>query len=273
MAKKQVSTKKIKKKKWFPVIAPKILGSKTIGETLLTDSMLMKGRFMNVNLMNILGDPKKQNTNLQLRIYKVQDGKGLTAITKMERIASFTKRMVRRGRDKVEDSFLTKSKDGQKIRVKTLAVSNNYIPNSLCTKIRIEVRKIMKEHVSKQSFEKTVDDVLKMQILKEIKQKLTKITPVRTFEIKVLKIEDNSETEPIEIEVEETPVNESKTSNDSKPQTAAEKPKKETKAEEKKEAPQDKVVEEKKVEDKKSPVEKPAKAEKTSEKKDEPAKK
>ncbi|MBC8501099.1 MAG: hypothetical protein ISS25_02965 [Nanoarchaeota archaeon] len=193
MAKKQVGTKKIKKKKWYPVIAPKFFGGKVLGETLLADSSAMKGRHLTMNLINIIGDPKKQNINIQFLIRDVKDGQGITEIVKYERIPSFTKRVVRRGRNKIDDSFIVRSGDGKRTRVKTLVITNSYIAKSVGTKLRKNIRRLLKEAVEKNTFEKTIDDMLKGDLLKEVRKKISKISPVRIFDIKVFKIEEKRE--------------------------------------------------------------------------------
>jgi len=205
MAKTQTASKKIKKKKWFPVVAPKILGGKIIGESLLTDSSLMKNRLLTVNLMNLTGDPKKQNTNVQLHIKNVKDGQGHTEIVKIERLNSFIKRMVRRGRKKIDDSFLGTSGDNKRTRIKTLVITNNYVVHSVATKLRMELRKQIKDILKKSTFEKMVDEILKGAILKELKGKVSKITPVRVVDIRSLKIEvSKDDLEEPELEAEKS---------------------------------------------------------------------
>lgn len=230
MVKKQTSTKKIKKKKWFPVVSPKLFGGKVLGESLLSESSTMKGRFMNINLMNLVGDPKKQNTNIQLYIKDVREGQGITEIVKIERINSFMKRLVRRGRKKIEDSFIAKTKEGKRTRVKTIIISNSIISKLVASKIRLSARQILKDKIKKESFEKTVDDILKGSILKELKNELSKIAPVRNFDIRVFKLESKKLDEANEVEVSTEESSEEVVSE--KENKEEKKPKKESKKEE-----------------------------------------
>ncbi|MBC8495252.1 hypothetical protein H8D36_03805 [archaeon] len=201
MAKKQTSTKKIKKKKWYPVIGPKIFGSRVLGESLLADPSVMKGRYMTMNLSNVIGDPRKQNTNVQFKIKDVREGQGITEITKYELIPSFMKRLVRRGRNKIDDSFIVKSADGKRLRVKIIVITNSYAFKSIETKLRLNIRKILKETLNKNTFEKTIEDLLRISLQKDMKSKLAKIFPVRVFEIRVLKIEKRKRDFEEEVEV------------------------------------------------------------------------
>ena len=47
---KKVSKIKAKKKRWFPVFAPRFLGQKEIGETHLSEAKVALGKVLKVNL-------------------------------------------------------------------------------------------------------------------------------------------------------------------------------------------------------------------------------
>ncbi|MFH1770717.1 MAG: hypothetical protein ABH828_04110 [archaeon] len=207
MAKKQVSTKKIKKK-WFPIVAPKMFGGKVLGELLLADANMMKGRHITQNLSNVLNDPKKHSINMQFLIKDVKEGQGITTITKYELISGYIKRLIRRGRTKIVDSFITKSADGKRVRVKTIILTNSYAHKSTQTKIRMNVRELMKKEVAKNTFEKSIEELLKLTIQKEIRKTISKIAPSRNFEIRVFKLEEGKAGE--DEKVEEVKVEEEK---------------------------------------------------------------
>ena len=69
---------KIKKKKWVKIIAPKLFNEKHLGEISLVDPMLVIGRKIKVNLMEITNDMKKQNTEIGFKVAKLQDDKTKT---------------------------------------------------------------------------------------------------------------------------------------------------------------------------------------------------
>jgi small subunit ribosomal protein S3Ae len=184
MAKKKTVTKKVKKKKWFPIIAPKLFNEKVLGECLLTDSELMKGRHITLNMMNITGDPKKQSTNLQFLIRNVIDGKGMTELVKYEMSNSFVKRLIRRGKNKVDDSFLTKTMDGKVVRVKPLAITLKNTNKSVLSSLRLELRKVIKEKFSKLTFSQIIESLIQYKLQRELKTSVVKIYPLRTCEIR-----------------------------------------------------------------------------------------
>ncbi len=254
MIKKQSTAKKLKKKKWFPILAPKWLGGGVMGETLLAESESMKDRCITMNLMNITGDPKKQTINLQFKIKDVREGQGVTEMIKYELVPAAVKRLVRRGRSKIDDSFAIKTKYGV-IRAKTLTITNTKVYKSIETKIRLITRQTLKEIISKNTFEKNIEELLKGTIQKEVKTRITKVTPTRVFNIRILKLE-NKEGAGEMLAVEE-PKQET---------TVIEAPEQEAAAEEKKE-PEEKKP--KKKAEKKEESEEPAKKEKKKKKEEE----
>lgn len=275
MAKRQATTKKVKKK-WFPIIAPKMFGEKVLGESLLADSSLMKGRHLTQNLSNIINDPKKHSIKIQFLIKDVKEGQGITEIIKYELIPAYTKRLIRRGRSKIADSFIAKSADGKRVRVKTLIVTNSYAHKSTETRIRLFVRDLMKKEVAKNTFEKSIEDLLKLVIQKEMRKKISKIAPSRNFEIRVFKLarkETHGEEEEKEVKVEEVKEvpkeevkqkpevselgNEKVSKKEDKKEEAKEEPKAKEKLEEEVK-PEEASEEEKKPAAKKAPAKKPA---------------
>ena len=182
--KKQV-TKQKAKKKWFPVYAPQVFGGQLIGESNVFAAEQMKGKFINANLSTIVSDMKKQNIQVKLRVSKVVDGKGQTEVIGMQLVQSFVKRLVRRGRSKIDDSFVSKSKEGQLVRVKPMVITNSTCPASTATQIRLETKKLLTQRLQKTGFVNMIQDILSLKLQKELKEKLVKIHPIRSVDIRV----------------------------------------------------------------------------------------
>ena len=53
MAKVRKKVLKTKKKFWFKIVAPKIFGERIIGESYVTESSLIKGKYVSVNLREL----------------------------------------------------------------------------------------------------------------------------------------------------------------------------------------------------------------------------
>ena len=106
------------KKKWTAIIASKEFGNHIIGETYVTDPEKSLGKIMSINMMALTNDPKKQNTNLY---FEISERKGTELHTKLigfEVSAPHIKRIYKRVKSKVEDSYPITTSDGLKLRVK-----------------------------------------------------------------------------------------------------------------------------------------------------------
>ncbi len=184
MAKAKQSVKQKKKKKWFPIIAPKIFGESVIGESYVDSSEALMGKYVTANLSTVTNDMKNQNINIRFRVTSVKEGKGYSEVVDFRLIQSFVKRLVRRGRTKVDDSFIARTKDGIRVRVKPLVITKNRCVGSIATKIRLTTRDFLKKKISEQSFVQSVQDILAGKFQKELKPLLNKIYPIKSVDVR-----------------------------------------------------------------------------------------
>lgn len=177
------STKR-KKKVWVPIYAPKMLNDAYLGESLVSDKDAMVGKSLTLNLSIFTRDMKKQSTDVSFRVKSVVDNKGLTDVTGLSLTNSYVKRLVRRGKSKVEDSFLAVTKDGFTLRIKPIVITNNLVNSEIKSKIR----SIAKEELTNLAAGNNVEDVyevlLAQKIQKELKDKMSKLYPLRYVDVR-----------------------------------------------------------------------------------------
>jgi len=238
---KQVLAQKKKKKKWYPIYAPKIFNNQLIGESLVASPEDLKGKYINANLSTITNDMKKQKINIKLKVTSVKDGKGHADVIGLQLIQTFVKRLIRRGRTKIDDSFTAKTKEGIKVRIKPLIITNTNCVRSTASQIRMEARKQLKETISKQPFITSVEDIINGKIQRSLKEQLSKIFPLRSVDIRVFTQEGtttqpttNSEEETTETPTEEAQETTTQEETAKKEATTEEAPKEESAAEDKK---------------------------------------
>ena len=151
--KKKASAVKVKKKKWHPIIAPKQFNEVVLGETYVSETTEIASKYLTANLSTIMRSMRKQNVNIHFRVTEVKDGKGYTIIIGYSLINAAIKRLVRRGRDKVADSFICKTKDKKIMRIKPLIITMHKGTKSIQSAIRLEARRVIREF----AFSKTAD--------------------------------------------------------------------------------------------------------------------
>jgi small subunit ribosomal protein S3Ae len=252
MAKQQTAAEKIRKKKWFPVLAPKLFNERVIGEIPLYESGAMLKRGLTVNMMNLTGDPKSQHINVKVRINEVKEGKGMTEILGLEIMPSSVKRLVRRDRTKIDDSVVVQTSDKKVVRIKPLLITNSVVDTSVTKSIRTRVRNNLSRFVSKLTYERLVEEILSYKLQKFIGNLACKITPIRTSEIRAFMLVEREDVkiykpvkeEEIKKEEEEMPEEEEKKSEEQGEEAAEKKEEEEGEAAEGTEETLDEVVEE-----------------------------
>ncbi|MBU2612122.1 MAG: hypothetical protein KKB62_00180 [Nanoarchaeota archaeon] len=100
----------------------------------------------------------------------------------------YLRRMVRRGTNYVEDSFLAEAKDSQ-IRIKPFLVTRRKVSRAVRKALRNKAKEELTLWARDSTTEKIFDETLKNKIQKEISSKLKKIYPLSLCEIRVLKVE------------------------------------------------------------------------------------
>ena len=182
-----VKIKKKKKKIWYTVVASKEFNNAVIGEIPGYDPNSVVGKFVSINLMTLVGDPKKQSVNVKFEISNVSEKKAFTEMVSYGLSTSYVKRMVRKAKSKLDDSFILESKDKVKFVVKPFIVTRNKVQKGVLTAIRKEVRSLLEKDVKEKSFSVFINEVFTGKLRKEVKKKLNKIYPISVFELRMIK--------------------------------------------------------------------------------------
>lgn len=225
-----------KKKQWYQILAPRIFNNAVLGESLVSNAELLIGKNVNINLMNLTRDPKKSNVNLNFIVESIKEGKGITRIVGYEIVPATIKRLVKKGRNKIELSFLCSTSDNKTVRIKPFAVTRGMAKGAVLASLRKGITDELTKLVNRLTFEGLLNDIIFHKLQMGLKKQLKKIYPIRNFEIKSLKIEGRKK-----VSVKEKPKEEKK----------QEVPKEEVKKQEPAEA---EVKEPEKVEETKIPV-------------------
>ncbi|MAG47013.1 hypothetical protein CL617_00265 [archaeon] len=179
---------KKKKKEWFEILASKEFKEVSIGETVSFSSENLIGRTIYANLASLTNDSRMQNVRAKLVINEVKNGKAHTKFEGYEILPAFIKRVVKVGKDKIDDSFEYKTKDEQKVVLKPLLVTKNKVNRTVTNKLRMGVRKLLNENISKMEYDELVYSLISYKVQKELKNSMRKIYPLDVAEIRVMKL-------------------------------------------------------------------------------------
>ena len=194
-AKKRVSRSTGVKKAWHPIMATRQFNNQLIGETLIADTEKSIGKIISINLMNLTGDMKKQNLEIAFKIDQIKDGKFLTSMIGYKMLASSLKRMVRRGKKKIDCSFEVKTADGYKLKLKLIMITLNRTSKSSLTALKKECLIKVDEIMEKMKYDVFVDAIINHRFQMQLKKPLSKIYPLRIFEVTCMRVKKKPEVE------------------------------------------------------------------------------
>lgn len=204
MAKAKQIKAKTKKKRWMPIVAPKSFNSTVLGETYVAEAEEALDKSVRTNLMVLADDPRKQMYNLRFDIHSVKDGKAETQLISIEMTPSYIKRLIRRNRDKIEDSFIVRIAGGRMVRVKPVIVTRTLTSKPAQTEIRLMVRQKIKEIYNKMRMDDIVHDMIEGRTQRILKDICSKTHPVRSADIRHVSVhpQDRKLTKEMEEQME-----------------------------------------------------------------------
>lgn len=210
------------KKRWFELIAPNNFGNLSLGEVPAYTTESIVGRSITVNLMNLTRDMRTQNVNVTFNVEKVMGDKAYTVFTGYQIMPSAIKRLVKRIGDKIEHVFNAESADNKNVTVKLLMVTRALVKNSVATNLRKKAEEFLTATLKKMKYDDFVSEVIGHKMQNVVKKELHKINPLRTCEIRQVKlivagkkpeftvVEEVEEEKPKKVKKEKTEAGEEK---------------------------------------------------------------
>lgn len=174
---------KVVKKKWLTIRASKFFDSELLGECYVASPDLLMGRTVAANLANLTGDIRQQSVTLKFIVNSVDGESGVADVIGYETASSAIRRIVRRGSDRLDESFVCETSNGQKVRIKpmviTKTITNSAVHRSLRKALVSSVAKLVKKH----TFESLINEMITSKLQMAVKTELKKIYPLKSVEI------------------------------------------------------------------------------------------
>ena len=189
---KAIKKIKVIKKKWFKIITPKIFNNVPIGETYVSSVDKVIGKTIKINLKELTRDHKQQKQNIKFEVTEVRSDIGQTKVVYYEIMPSAVKRMIRRGKSRVDISILCTSKENEAVRIKPLIITNYNATKNVQSNLRNAAENIIINYVADTNFDKVFSDVINFRLQRILREQLKKKFPVKICDIRVLKLENKS---------------------------------------------------------------------------------
>jgi len=174
-----------KRKQWFEIVAPQqIFNEAFLGETPAYYPKQVLNRRVEWNLALLTGDWRLQNAKVIFRIVKVHAGKAYTELEEYRLYDAYVRRIVRRGTDRIDDSFIVETRDGVKVRVMTLIITQHNTVRSKHTAIRKAVRELIINEAKEKDFYEFMKDIIFGYLQEKMRKVAHKIYPIEKAEIR-----------------------------------------------------------------------------------------
>ena len=185
MAKQTKARIVTKKKQWVKILAPKIFGTIELGETYVGEKREAIGKAVKTNIMNLgQGGYRRQNIEIGFTVTGLHDEKAVTEFRSYQIIPSAIKRMIRRGKNKVEDSFVAKTADNRMLKIKPLLVTRSQTTASVQTVLRKTLRQFIASELAKRKLEDFAKELVGHRFQKLMYDVGSKVHPLSTCEIR-----------------------------------------------------------------------------------------
>lgn len=169
-----------RKKRMFNVILPLIKKQTQLVGYEIED---LNGRSISYDLTRML---KGKGALIRFHL-TVKDDIGTATADQFELMPYHTHRMVKKGTDYVEDSFVTKCKDTN-VRIKPLLVTRRKVSRAVKKALRDKAREELSLWAASKDSQELFEEILRNKIQKELSLKLKKIYPLSLCDIRMLEI-------------------------------------------------------------------------------------
>ncbi len=143
---------KWKAKEWYRILAPDMYERTPVSETLADDPEKVIGRILEISLQDLTGDFTKMHIKLHFRVTEVAGTDAHTTFIGHGLASDYLRRLTRRKRSKTAGVYDVMTKEGYKVRVKPLAITEKRIQTSQ----QRQIREIMGKVIEKVASEKTL---------------------------------------------------------------------------------------------------------------------
>jgi len=177
------SMDKWKRKQWFTVLSSKEFDEKPIGETPAEKEKLVKGRTVHKSLGELTNERQKRYIQINFRIREVKGQNALTDVTGHEVAGNYMNKMIRRRSSKIQTVQTVQTKDGIKVKLKTIAISQRKLDRQKRTVARKKMMEMIAKSAENKEFSPLIQLVIFGVLASKMFKELKKIAPMKRVEI------------------------------------------------------------------------------------------
>ncbi|MEM1508741.1 MAG: 30S ribosomal protein S3ae [Thermofilaceae archaeon] len=176
-------------KKWFTVIAPSTFGYAELGLIPASEEKNIIGRTMEISFYDITKDISQLPIKLRFKIVKVsEDDKAYTQLKQIEITRDYIRSLVRRGTSRIDTIKDIETKDGAKLRIMCMIITQSRIKASQKKALRKIILNLLDEKISEMTFDELIQEIVLGKLTIELEIIAKKIYPIKKAEVRKVKI-------------------------------------------------------------------------------------
>ena len=179
---------KIVKKKWLQIKASEFFNHEFLGECYVPGPEHLLGRTIAANLANLTGDIRQQSVTLKFLVTSLDGDAGIADVVSCEMAPSSIRRIVRRGSDRIDESFVCEAENGQKVRIKPMIITKAAANSAVHHLLRKALVNSLVKYVKNHTFESLINEIITSKLQTTVKSELKKIYPLKAVEVRALEI-------------------------------------------------------------------------------------
>lgn len=200
-AKKKVSRTAVKKVKdkwkakvWYNIRAPPMYNGAVIAETLADEGDKLMGRVAEATLQDLTGDFSKMHVKMLFKVQAVRGNECATKFAGHELTSDYIRRLTRRKHSKIDAVVDVVTKDGFRMRVKPMAVTDRRAQSSQEQEIRRLAIEKIQGAASEMDHAQFIKIVVSGDLGQTIYNEARKIYPLKRVEIRKSEVTSEPET-------------------------------------------------------------------------------
>ncbi len=192
---------KWKSKSWYRIVAPDIFDEAVVGETVASDPESLLGRVSEISLQDLTGDFSRTHIKVKLKINGVRGGECKTRFVGHNMTSDYIRRLTRRRQSKLEAVFTVRTKEGYKVRLKPLSITNKRVSSSVKRSLRKKQHQVISDMAENSRLGELAQKILFGELPKKLANECKSIYPLKQVEIKKSEVLSVPKDEEIEMKV------------------------------------------------------------------------
>jgi len=199
---------KWKAKAWYSILAPEMFNRQVVGETPAEDPGKVTGRVAEITVQDLTGDFAKMHIKLLFRVKEVRGNEAFTQFVGHDMTPDYIRRLTRRKRSRTDAVVDVATKDGWRLRVKPMAITDHRIQSTKQRVIRQSMEAVTKDVASKSTIGDFVRQMISGELAKAIAVACKPVQPIQRVEVRKSEVREfglDVPTPPVEAPVETPP--------------------------------------------------------------------